>query len=139
MAGALIDCHAPEAPHIYKKDGFYYLMIAEGGTSFYHAVTIARSREALGEYKGYEGNPILTHRHLGPHMDITCTGHGDLVRLRDGSWYMALLACRPYGGNHANMGRETAGGFIGAYIGGFASGNGENLPACAVLTGFSSD
>lgn len=105
--GALHDCWAPEAPHLYKKDGWYYLLIAEGGTEHFHAVTIARSREIFGKYKGYEGNPILTHRHLGMEYPICATGHADLVQLKDGSWYMVMLASRPYGGYHKNLGRET--------------------------------
>ena len=106
-SGALIGCHSPEAPHIYKKDGLYYLMIAEGGTEVYHAVTIARSSNVLGPYKGYSGNPILTHRHLGTRYSITNVGHGDLIELKDGSWYIVTLASRIYGGYHKNMGRET--------------------------------
>jgi len=105
--GSMVDAWSPEAPHLYKKDGWYYLMIAEGGTEYYHAVTIARSREITGKYHGYEGNPILTHRHLGMQADIVNVGHGDLVELKDGSWYMVMLASRPYGGGHKNMGRET--------------------------------
>lgn len=105
--GALVNAWSPEAPHIYKKDGWYYLMIAEGGTEDYHAVTIARSREILGPYEGYPGNPILTHRHLGLDYPICNVGHGDLVQLQDGSWYMVALASRLYGGYHKNMGRET--------------------------------
>ena len=105
--GAAVNAWAPEAPHIYKKDGWYYLMIAEGGTEHYHAVTIARSKEIMGEYKGYEGNPILTHRHLGENYPICNVGHGDLVQLKDGTWYMVMLASRIYGGYHKNMGRET--------------------------------
>lgn len=105
--GALRGCASPEAPHIYKKDGYYYLMIAEGGTEHFHAVTIARSRSVDGGYEGYAGNPILTHRGLGCGHPIANTGHADLVELKDGSWYMVLLASRPYGGYHKNMGRET--------------------------------
>lgn len=105
--GALADAWAPEAPHMYKKDGWYYLMIAEGGTEHYHAVTIARSRSIMGPYEGYRGNPILTHRHLGENYPICNVGHGDLVQLKDGSWYMVMLASRIYGGYHKNLGRET--------------------------------
>ena len=105
--GALVNAWAPEAPHLYKKDGWYYLMIAEGGTEDYHAVTIARSRHPLGPYEGYAGNPILTHRHLGLNYPISNVGHGDLVQLQDGSWYMVALASRIYGGYHKNLGRET--------------------------------
>lgn len=105
--GAIKGCSSPEAPHLYKKDGYYYLMIAEGGTEHYHAITIARSKQIDGEYEGYAGNPILTHRHLGLDYPISNVGHGDLVELADGSYHMVLLGSRPYGGYHKNMGRET--------------------------------
>ncbi len=105
--GALENCASPEAPHLYKKDGWYYLMIAEGGTEFYHAVTIARSKSIWGPYEGYPGNPVLTHRHLGMYYPICNVGHADLVELNDGSWYMVMLGSRIYGGYHKNMGRET--------------------------------
>ena len=105
--GALVGAWSPEAPHMYKKDGWYYLMIAEGGTEDYHAVTIARSRQPMGPYEGYAGNPILTHRHLGLDHPICNVGHGDLVQLQDGSWYMVALGSRIYGGYHKNLGRET--------------------------------
>lgn len=105
--GAMVNAWSPEAPHIYKKDGWYYLMIAEGGTEDYHAVTIARSRVVTGRYEGYPGNPILTHRHLGLDYPICNVGHGDLVQLADGLWYMVALASRLIGGYHKNMGRET--------------------------------
>ncbi|MBR2288213.1 MAG: family 43 glycosylhydrolase [Clostridia bacterium] len=105
--GAMHDVHAPEAPHIYKKDGWYYLMIAEGGTEFFHSETIARSEKITGKYRGYRGNPILTHRHLGQLYPISNTGHADLVQTQNGEWYMVLLASRPYGGYHLTLGRET--------------------------------
>ena len=105
--GAAVNAWAPEAPHMYKKDGWYYLMIAEGGTEDFHAVTIARSKSPLGPFEGYKGNPILTHRHLGFNYPIANVGHGDLVQLADGSWYMVALASRIYGGYHKNLGRET--------------------------------
>ncbi len=105
--GALKNCSCPESPHMYKKDGWYYLMISEGGTEFYHAVAIARSRSIFGPYEGCPGNPILTHRHLGMYYPICNIGHADLVELKDGSWYMVMLGSRIYGGYHKNMGRET--------------------------------
>lgn len=105
--GALRGANGVEAPHIYKRNGWYYLMVAEGGTEQFHSVTIARSRDIWGPYDGYEGNPILTHRNLGTQYPISNVGHGDLVELKDGTWYMAVLASRPYGGYHKNMGRET--------------------------------
>lgn len=105
--GALVGAASPEGPHIYKKDGWYYLMIAEGGTEHMHAVTISRSREVMGKYEGYPGNPILTHRHLGKMYPICNVGHADLVELQDGSWYMVMLASRLMDGYHKILGRET--------------------------------
>ena len=105
--GAVKDVWAPEAPHIYKKDGWYYLLASEGGSEHYYAVTAARSRDIFGPYAGYEGNPILTHRHLGIRWPIDSVGHCDLTELKDGSWYMALMGSRPYGGYHKNLGREV--------------------------------
>ena len=105
--GAMFNSYAPEGPHLYKKDGWYYLLIAEGGTEHMHAVTIARSKEIMGTYEGYQGNPILTHRHLGKMYPICNVGHADLVELKDGSWYMVMLASRLMDGYHKILGRET--------------------------------
>ncbi|HEX5941214.1 MAG TPA: family 43 glycosylhydrolase, partial [Anaerolineales bacterium] len=62
--GALKGAAHAEAPHIYKLEGMYYLMIAEGGTWHDHSVTIARSPKITGPYEGNPRNPIMTHRHL---------------------------------------------------------------------------
>lgn len=105
--GAIVDVVWPEAPHIYKKDGFYYLMIAESGTSYHHAITIARSEQITGPYKGNRSNPILTHRNLGRSHPIVNVGHGDLVHTQNNEWWMVTLASRPYGGYYRNLGRET--------------------------------
>lgn len=104
--GALRDAIWPEGPHIYKKDGYYYLMIAEGGTSFNHAITIARSEKVDGPYIGNKNNPILTHRHLGKDFPVCNVGHGDLVETPEGHWYMTCLASRIFDG-YSNLGRET--------------------------------
>jgi xylan 1,4-beta-xylosidase len=96
-----------EAAHIYKVNGYYYLLIAEGGTAHHHAVTIARSITITGPYETNRGNPILTHRHLGLEYPIVGTGHADLVETKSGEWWMVLLAMRPYGGYYYNLGRET--------------------------------
>jgi len=96
-----------EAPHIYKVDGRYYLVAAEGGTAHHHAVSVARSDSVTGPYIGNRGNPILTHRHLGLDYPIVGTGHADLVETQSGEWWMVLLAMRPYGGYYYNLGRET--------------------------------
>lgn len=105
--GALCNAASPEAPHLYKKDGYYYLMIAEGGTEHFHAVTIARSEQIFGEYEGFQGNPIMTHRHLGKMYPISNVGHADLVELKNGDWYMVMLGSRLIEGYHKNLGRET--------------------------------
>ncbi len=104
---ALNGASSPEAPHLYKKDGWYYLIIAEGGTEHFHAVTVARCREVMGRYEGFRGNPILTHRHLGYDYPLANVGHADIVELPDGSWYGVALASRFLEGYHKNLGRET--------------------------------
>jgi xylan 1,4-beta-xylosidase len=105
--GALREAVWPEGPHLYKIGDWYYLMIAEGGTDYHHAVTIARSRRLTGSYEGNPGNPILTHRHLGRDYPIVNTGHADLVETQNGEWWLVALASRPYGGYYRNLGRET--------------------------------
>lgn len=104
---ALNNAASPESPHIYKKNGWYYLMIAEGGTEHYHSITIARSRDILDWYEGNPANPILTHRHLGYNYHIGNVGHGDLVETPDGRWYCVMLASRLIDGYHKNLGRES--------------------------------
>lgn len=95
-----------EGPHLYKKDGYYYLIHAEMGTEQNHCVVVARSRELTGPYEYSRANPILTHRHLGKTYPVTCVGHADLVDDGKGRWYMVMLASRPVEG-HTLMGRET--------------------------------
>ena len=107
VEGALHDAQSAEAPHIYKKDGYYYLIIAEGGTGDNHAVTVFRSKNIKGPYETNRKNPILTHRSLGKSYPIACTGHADIVETQNGEWWMVLLGVRPYGGFHYNLGRET--------------------------------
>ncbi len=105
--GALLGAVWAEGPHLYKVDGTYYLLAAEGGTDLEHAVVVARSASVTGPYEGCRSNPVLTHRHLGRRADIVGTGHADLVQAVDGSWWAVLLAMRPYGGYHYPLGRET--------------------------------
>lgn len=105
--GAFRDVIWPEGPHLYKINGFYYLMIAEGGTGHHHAVTIARSTHVAGPYYSNPANPILTHRHLGRAYPIVNVGHGDLVETQTGEWWLVVLASRPCGGYFRNLGRET--------------------------------
>lgn len=105
--GALRNVVWAEAPHVYKADGTYYLVAAEGGTEFHHAVCVARAGVVTGPYVGSKANPVLTHRHLGRGSDVVGAGHADLVQAVDGSWWAVLLGMRPYGGHHYNLGRET--------------------------------
>ena len=95
-----------EGPHVYRKDDFYYLMLAEGGTAFHHSVAVARSRSVFGPYESCPHNPILTHRHLGHGYPIQNIGHGDLVESPSGDWFMVMLGTRPKNGC-AELGRET--------------------------------
>lgn len=98
-----------EGPHLYKINGWYYLMCAEGGTSDQHSEVIFRSKNIEGPYTSYENNPILTQRNLdGSRKNpVTSTGHADLVETPDGKWYAVFLGCRPYEDDYYNTGRET--------------------------------
>ena len=98
----------PEGPHIYKHDGWYYLLISEGGTELAHKLTIARSRRIYGPYEPHPHNPIFTHCSLqAQNSNIQGTGHGDLFQAADGSWWMVMLAYRRFGGDFHHLGRET--------------------------------
>ena len=105
--GALRGVEWPEGPHIYKKDGWYYLLISEAGTGHNHAVSIARSKSLKEPFEGHKGNPILTHRHLGRNYPIVNVGHPDIVETQNGEWWMVCLASRTCGGYYRNLGRET--------------------------------
>jgi alpha-N-arabinofuranosidase len=96
-----------EGPHLYKRDGRYYLLIAEGGTSLNHSVTVAVSDKVTGPYASNPRNPILTSRHLSYDNWVNSTGHADIVELADGRWYMVALGIRGDEGLGSNMGRET--------------------------------
>lgn len=96
-----------EGPHIYKKDGFYYLMIAEGGTEYAHRETIQRSEHIYGPYTPCPHNPIISHKEYKK-SEIQATGHADLVEDSNGNWWMVCLGIRRF--SHAllhNLGRET--------------------------------
>jgi beta-xylosidase len=96
----------PEGPHIYKRDGWYYLLIAEGGTAEDHAVTMARARNITGPYQPSPHNPHLTAR--GTNEYFQTVGHADLFQDTKGEWWGTALATR-WGGNgtYFPMGRET--------------------------------
>ncbi len=98
-----------EGPHIYKINGKYFLMSAEGGTGPDHSEVILRGDSPLGPFKAWDKNPILTQRHLDPSRPdpITCAGHADLIQAKEGDWWAVFLACRPIDGKFENLGRET--------------------------------
>ncbi len=98
-----------EGPHLYKRDGWYYLCCAEGGTGDNHSQVILRSKSVTGPFVPWEKNPILTQRNLdgAAPLAVTCTGHADLVIGPDGNWWSVFLACRPYAPDRWATGRET--------------------------------
>lgn len=98
-----------EGPRIYKLNGYYYLMTAEGGTAINHSEVIYRNKDIDDEFIPYVDNPILTQRHLDPNREnpITSAGHADLILGPDQEWYGVFLAVRPYEGDFYNTGRET--------------------------------
>ncbi|MCI4589504.1 glycoside hydrolase family 43 protein [Sphingobium sp. BYY-5] len=98
-----------EGPHIFRKDGYYYLTAAEGGTSVNHSQVVLRAKELRGPYIPFEGNPILTQRDLDPARPnpIGSAGHATLVETQTGDWWASFLAVRPYTDDFYNIGRET--------------------------------
>jgi len=108
-----------EGPFILKKDGYYYLVTAEGGTSWSHAVTLSRSKSIWGPYEVHPENPILTSR-FAEDADLQRAGHGFFVDTPNGEWYLVHLCGRPvkdpygyqfgekYAGGFSILGRETA-------------------------------
>ena len=97
-----------EGPHIYKKNGYFYLLTAEGGTSYNHCVTLARSKSIFGPYEIAPNNPIITSKGT-PSNYLQKTGHADLVETQNGEWYMVFLTGRPLTEQgRCITGRETA-------------------------------
>lgn len=111
-----------EGAHLYHRKGWYYLLTAEGGTYYEHAVTLARSRNIDGPYETLPGNPLLTAWKLKTD-GLQRSGHASLVETADGEWFLAHLCGRPlewsgpnaaandpakgYAGLHCPLGRET--------------------------------
>ncbi len=98
-----------EGPHLYKINGTYYLMCAQGGTSTAHTEVIFRSDSLRGPYVPWDKNPILSAMGLPADRPnpVTCTGHADLVQTQNGQWYAVFLACQPYERGFYNTGRQT--------------------------------
>ncbi|WP_159520390.1 glycoside hydrolase family 43 protein [Sunxiuqinia indica] len=103
---ALVGGATAEGPHIYKKDGYYYLLISEGGTRTNHAVTISRSEKIRGPYEQCPYNPILTHRHLQETISLRNIGHADIIQTQNNEWWMVCLGVR-FTNDWSLMGRET--------------------------------
>lgn len=100
-----------EGPHIYKHKGYYYLMVAGGGTSWEHNVSVARSKTLWGPYEWDEQNPVLSSAKRKD-LRLQKAGHGSLVETADGDWYMAHLASRPVYKNK-NFDREEGYAILG--------------------------
>lgn len=114
-----------EAPHLTKHNGYYYLMCAEGGTGYYHCITMARSEAVWGPYVGDSANPILTSqptvadertdtdhlkpRYYNPNIALQKAGHGSYVELPNGETWMVYHCARPFFPElRCTLGRETA-------------------------------
>lgn len=87
-----------EAPHLYKKDGYYYLLTAEGGTTYAHVATLARSKTIDGPYEIHPTNPLITARYEEDNP-LQKAGHASIVHTHTDEWYLAYLMGRPIGGD----------------------------------------
>ena len=122
-----------EGPHLYKRDGCYYLVTAEGGTGWGHAVTLARSRQLTGPYELHPDKYILTSRYR-PDIELQRAGHADLVETQTGETYMVHLCGRPLRNRgRCTLGRETAiQKMIWSDDGWLRTADGEGLPRMEV-------
>lgn len=98
-----------EGPHLYKKNGKYFLMCAEGGTGGNHSEVIFMSDSPKGPFVPAMNNPILTQRYFPKDRKdkVDWAGHADLVETPNGQYYGVFLAIRPNVNNRVNSGRET--------------------------------
>lgn len=95
-----------EGPHILKKDGYYYAILAEGGTGYGHQISVGRSKNLYGPYKSSPYNPTLTQ--TDENARLQRCGHGDLVQTQNGDWWAVYLCGRPNCGSFTTLGRETS-------------------------------
>lgn len=101
-----------EGAHILKKDGWYYLIVAEGGVTVSHCCVIARSKDLLGPYDLHPVTPMMSSEQST--AEIQKTGHGNIVQGPGGDWFMTYLCTRPVGPrpmdttNLSPLGRETS-------------------------------
>ena len=113
-----------EGPHLYKRNGFYYLLCAEGGTGYYHCATLSRAKDIFGPYESMPANPVLTSvpqncdesadtdhlkpRYYNPEAPLQKAGHGSLVETQNGEIFMAYHCARPFVPELCcTLGRET--------------------------------
>jgi alpha-N-arabinofuranosidase len=96
----------PEGPHLHKRNGIYYLLIAEGGTGYAHEVTVARSSSPWGPFESCPRNPIFTHKNNRKHP-VQATGHADITDDQLGQSWMVFLGIRAWDETHHHLGRET--------------------------------
>ncbi|KAH8175122.1 glycosyl hydrolases family 43 domain-containing protein [Sarocladium implicatum] len=96
-----------EGPHLYKRNGWYYMLTAEGGTGYDHAATLARSRDIWGPYEVHPNKHVLTSKDA-PNASLQRAGHADIVETPDGKTFMVHLTSRPVTQKRRNvLGRET--------------------------------
>ncbi|CAM3238494.1 glycoside hydrolase family 43 protein [Paenibacillus lupini] len=97
-----------ESPHLYKINGRYYLLAAEGGTEYGHMETYARGDSPSGPFEAYPMNPVLTNRNMGGY-ELQGVGHGDLIQDNEGNWWLFHLGFRQIGQwlTYHHLGREV--------------------------------
>lgn len=95
----------PEGPHILKRNGYYYAIIAEGGTGYGHGINVGRSKNLFGPYEPCPYNPVM--RQLDLDAPIQRTGHGKLIQTQQGDWWVYYLMGRPNQGHYTTIGRES--------------------------------
>ncbi|WP_416148759.1 glycoside hydrolase family 43 protein [Salipaludibacillus sp. HK11] len=88
------DIKLTEAPHLYKMNGYYYLLTAEGGTKYDHAATIARSKDLSGPYEVHPENPLITSWPY-PRNPLQKAGHASIVKTHTNEWFLVHLTGRP--------------------------------------------
>ncbi len=98
--------HAPEGPHLMKKDDYYYLFVAEGGTGRGHRISVARSKNLKGPYESCPYNPIM--RQKDENACLQKAGHGKPIQTQNGEWFMVYLCGRMIDNKYSILGRETA-------------------------------
>lgn len=96
---------SPEGPHLYKINGYYYLMSAEGGTGYEHREVIQRSKTPWGPFEVSPYNPLISHMNY-PNNPFHAIGHADIIETADG-WWLVCLGIRPKDGRFHHLGRET--------------------------------